>query len=118
MTLKIPKKTFDEPITIDIIENFTNLIKPALQLKFAGTDNEYEKEKEIRAVFRTPSNFVEQVNGDKKFIEIKLNSNLFFASLQGIKICPHAVNKNNLLNEINELNTLVISKNQSPIKIL
>lgn len=31
MTLKIPKKTFDEPITIDIIENFTNLIKPDLR---------------------------------------------------------------------------------------
>ena len=106
---KDPPKISNQQSCIEIFDNFVNFIKPALQLKFAGTENKYENEKEIRAIFTTSSNVKENTDGNKKFIEIKLESNLFFDSLQCIKINPNTSNKENLLNElnkfINQLNT-------------
>ena len=115
-----PQKIFDEQPCIDIPENFLNLILPALQLKFAGTTHEFEREKEERIVFVTPSNCEEEEIGKKKFINIGLNRSLFFDAMSGIKINPSATDRNRFLTGFNSLNEQLISQGciDKPINIM
>lgn len=105
-----PDKAFNDLPCIDITENLINLIKPALHIKLAKTSHGYEYEKEERIVLVTPSNISEKTNGNKRYIEIKLNPDNFFEALQGIKIYPGTVDKKVLLNEIKSLNDELISQ--------
>ena len=107
-------------MAIDIMTNFVNFIKSALILKFSGTQCEYEKEKEVRVVFYAPPDITEQTSGNKKYIEIRQDRDLFFKSIVGVKICPNAKNKDALLKELTELNNQLMVDNivKTPIDII
>lgn len=120
--IKNPEKAFDALPCIDITENFLNLIKPALLLKFAGTDQEYEKEKEDRMVLLTPSSITEKQNGKKSYIEVNLNTRSFFEALSGVKINPNApaVIKQSVEDRMKTLSEALILRGivKSPINIV
>ena len=104
------EKAFDDLPSIGITENLINLINPALHLKFAETPHKYECEKEERIVLVTSSNIPEKMNGNKRYIEIKLNPDIFFDALLGIKIYPETVDKTQLLDELKSLNDELVSR--------
>ena len=79
-------------------------------MKLAKTPHGYEYEKEERIVLITPSNIPEKSNGNKRYIEIKLNPDNFFEALQGIKIYPETIDKKFLLNKIKSINDKLISQ--------
>jgi len=120
--IKNPGKAFDSLPCIDITENFLNLIEPALRLKFAGTVHEYEKEKEDRIVLLTPSTATEKQNGKKTYIEINLNTGLFFNALSSVKINPNApdVIKQSAVNRLVSLSETLISRGiiKYPVNIM
>lgn len=115
-----PDREPDNLSHMDLKQTFIDLINPALNLKFAGTDKQYEKEKEERIVVVTPSGMDEKGDNKKKYIEIKLDKSLFFNALHGIQIFPDATDKDVLKSELASFNEDLMSKKiiSTPINIL
>ncbi len=109
----------DIPV-INIDDNLLNLLRLAISLKYAGTNGEYEKEKEERLVFRTFPQIGEKINKGRRYIELVLSPTLFFAALIKIQISPDPERHEEIKSELNELNRDLCSRKliKSPIPII